>query len=68
MTCTLPYLATSYSAETFMVVKESNLIDGTWTGTATEEQLENLYDGLNMNDLEDTTATDCFFQIQYHED
>lgn len=61
MTCILPYVATAYSASTFEVVTETNLIDGTWTGTAPADQLENLYDGLNLNDLEDSTATDCFF-------
>lgn len=66
-TCTLPVVSTAYSASTFEIVKEGKLHDGTWTGTASDEQLAGLIDGLNMIDMEDGTSTDCYFQIQYKE-
>lgn len=60
-TCTLPYVSTAYSASTFEIVQEGKLHDGTWTGTASDEQLAGLIDGLNMIDMEDSTSSDCYF-------
>ena len=60
-TCTLPLIQTAYSASTFEIVKEGKLHDGTWSGTASDDQLASLIDGLNMIDMEDSTSTDCYF-------
>ena len=65
-TCTLPYLATSYSAETFEIVTEGLIHDGTWTGTASAAELAKLIDGKNMADLQDTNSSP-YFQIKYKE-
>ena len=42
--CTLPFLSTSYSATEFEIVKVGTLHDGTWTGTASDEELAKLID------------------------
>lgn len=63
--CTIPYLATSYSASNYEVVNEGILIEGTWTGTAPKIELDKLIDSDNMKDLKDTTSTNCYFQIKY---
>lgn len=66
VTCTTPTLATAYSASTYNVVTPGILHDGTWTGTVnSDEELAKLIDVNNMNDLTDSTATDCYFQVQY---
>ena len=67
MTCNLPYVSTAYSADTFEIVTEGILHDGTWTGTASDEELAKLIDGKNMVDMNDSTSSDCYFQIQYKE-
>ena len=43
------------------------LHDGTWTGTASDEELARLIDGVNMIDMSDSTKSNCYFQIQYKE-
>ena len=63
--CTLPYLATSYSASQYEVVNEGTLIEGTWSGTASKTELAKLIDSENMVDLKDTTTSNCYFQIKY---
>jgi len=65
--CTLPLVATAYSASTYDIVTEGTLHDGTWTGTAAAEEIAKVTDGKNMIDLVDSTATDCYFQVQYDE-
>ena len=67
VTCTLPHVSTAYSADTFEIVTEGVLHDGTWTGTASDEELAKLIDGKNMIDMSDSTSTGCYFQIQYKE-
>ena len=61
MTCNLPYVSTAYSADTFEIVTEGILHDGTWTGTASDEELAKLIDGKNMVDMNDSTSSDCYF-------
>lgn len=63
-TCTLPHVSTSYSASNYEIVKVGVLHDGTWTGTATSEELARLIDNKNMVDMTDT-SDNCYFQIQY---
>lgn len=36
--------------------------DGTWSGTATDEELAKLIDGKNMIDMQDSSST-CYFQL-----
>ena len=67
-TCTLPYVSTAYSASEYSIVQSGTLHDGTWTGTASDEELAKLIDEVNMIDMTDSTATDCYFQIQYKPD
>lgn len=66
MTCTLPLVSTAYSASNFEIVTEGILHDGTWTGTASDEELAKLIDGKNMIDMSDSSSN-CYFQIQYKE-
>lgn len=66
MTCTLPHVATAYSAAQFEVVSAGLLHDGTWTGTASDTELAKLIDGKNMIDMQDSN-TECYFQVQYKE-
>ena len=66
-TCKLPLVSTAYSASNFEIVTQGMIHDGTWTGTASDAELAKLTDGKNMVDMEDDTATDCYFQIQYKE-
>ena len=65
--CTLPYVSTAFSASEYDIVQSGILHDGTWTGTATEEELAKLIDGVNMIDMSDSTNSNCYFQIQYKE-
>ena len=60
-------VSTAYSAANFEIVKKGTLHDGTWTGTASAEELAKLIDTNNMNAVADSTASDCYFQIQYKE-
>ena len=66
-TCKLPYVSTAYSASNFEIVTQGMIHDGTWTGTASDEELAKLIDQKNMIDMIDETSTDCYFQIQYKE-
>jgi len=59
--CTLPRLATTYSATNYKVVTSGSLLKGTWTGTATAAELLKLTDGKNVYDMTDATATNCHF-------
>ena len=66
VTCTLPYVATAYSAAEYEVVSPGMLHSGTWSGTTTDSELAKLIDGKNMVDMLDS-ETQCHFQIQYKE-
>ena len=61
VTCTLPYVATAYSADAYQIVTAGTIHDGTWTGTASDEELAKLINGKNMVDMNDSTAEDCYF-------
>jgi len=61
VSCTLPYLASAYSASTFEVVSDDVLHSGTWTGTASAAELAKLTNGKNIIDMNDSTSTDCYF-------
>lgn len=63
--CKLPLVATTYSVSNYKVVSSGNLVTGTWTGTASAEELKKLSDGRNTVDMTDSTSTDCKFQIAY---
>ena len=63
--CSLPLVATTYSAKNYKVIEAGTLHDGTWSGTATAAELIKLYDGKNIVDLTDATATNCYFQVAY---
>ena len=67
VTCTLPYVSTAYSATEFEIVTQGILHDGTWTGTASDEELAKLIDTKNMIDMIDATSSECYFQVQYKE-
>lgn len=67
VSCTLPLLASAYSASNYEVVSEDVLHSGTWTGTASDEELAKLVNGKNIIDVIDSTSSDCYFQIQYKE-
>lgn len=60
-TCTLPLLSTSYSATNYEIVTQGVLHDGTWSGTASPEELAKLIDTKNMIDMVDSTASNCYF-------
>lgn len=58
--CTLPALATSYSANEYDLIKASNLAVQ-WTGTGSNPQALN--DDVNTKDLSDTTSSGCFAEV-----
>ncbi len=60
-TCSLPLVSTAFSASTYEIVTQGKIHDGTWTGTASDEELAKLIDGKNMIDMIDETASDCYF-------
>ena len=66
VTCTLPHIVTAYSASEYDVMVPGSLHSGTWTGTASDDELAKLVDGINTVDMEDSN-TDCYFQVQYKE-
>lgn len=43
------------------------LHEGIWTGTASDTELAKLIDNKNMIDMQDSTSSNCYFQIQYKE-
>ena len=59
--CSLPYLASTYSATNYEIVKSGRVHDGTWTGTASDAELAKLIDRDNVVDMEDSTGSDCYF-------
>ena len=61
-TCTLPYVSTAYSADTYEIIVEGMIHDGTWTGTASDTELAKLLDNKNMIDMQDDSSA-CYFQI-----
>ena len=65
LTCTLPYVSTTYSASNYDIVTKGLLHDGTWTGTASDAELAKLIDNNNIVDMTDSTAADCYAQVQY---
>lgn len=58
--CSLPALATTYSAANFDLARPSEL-SVTWTGTGS--MLSALNDGINIQDSQDSTASGCFAQV-----
>jgi len=63
--CTVPFVATTYSATNYKVVTAGAQHTGIWTGTASKTELARLIDGKNTIDLTDSTSTNCYFQIAY---
>ena len=61
VTCKLPFLSTAYSASTYEIVTSDVIHAGTWTGTASDDELKKLTDGKNPDDYTDSTASDCYF-------
>ena len=59
--CRLPLISTAYSASEYDIVTVGELHDGTWTGTASDDELAKLIDNKNMVDMTDDTSTDCYF-------
>lgn len=63
--CTVPFVATTYSATNYKVVTAGAQHTGIWTGTASKTELARLIDGKNTIDLTDSTSSNCYFQIAY---
>lgn len=60
--CLVPSVATAYSIAEFKIVEDDFLTDFTVSGTASESELDKLFDQDNTVDLIDADAN-CFFQV-----
>jgi hypothetical protein len=64
-TCVVPPIATAYSADNFEIVTADNVFTHTEAVTASAmDQLANLFDGNNLNDYVDSSAS-CFVEAQF---
>ena len=63
-TCTLPPLATSYSANEFDIAL-SKALEVTWSGTGLD--LSALNDGVNTRDSEDNSSSNCYAEVNARE-
>jgi hypothetical protein len=59
--CTLPELATKTSAEKYKIT-ESGVLDGTWTGSGSAEEVAKAHDKNNLVDYVDS-KNPCFVQL-----
>jgi hypothetical protein len=63
--CTLPHVATTYSATNYKIVETGTMHVGTWTGTAAATEIPKLTNDKNLIDYTDATSENCHFQVKY---
>jgi len=64
--CTLPAMPTQFSANNLSIKEAGSMVnEGIWSGTAPQSEIAKLYDGKDSVLMNDSTATNCHFQIAF---